>query len=364
MKIKDIVDALEKFAPLPLQDGFDNSGLQVGTTEVEVTGALLCLDVTEEVIDEAISNNCNLIVSHHPLFFHPLKRLVGDDYVQRCVMKAVKNDIVLYASHTNMDNASGGMNYLIADKLGLTPLHPLVSAKNMLLKLVTFVPLAQADDVKNALFKAGCGCIGNYDSCSYNVEGDGTFRALDGTHPFCGEIGEHHVEREVRVETILPAYLKSKVTRALLESHPYEEPAFDFYTLANSWSQAGDGLLAEYEQPMDDIDFIKLVKNVFHVECVQYNVLSGKKIKKVALCGGAGASFIGDAIHCRADVFLTGEIKYHEFFGFEKQIMLMAIGHYQSEQYIGEVFKKIILGKAPHLNVVITEINTNPIKYF
>lgn len=235
MKIKEIVSALERFAPLPLQDGFDNAGLQIGLTDAEATGALLCLDVTESVIDEAIAMGYNLIISHHPLIFKGYKSITGKDYVERCILKAIKNDIVIYSAHTNLDNAPGGVNFKIAEKIGLKNVRVLEPKENNLVKLVTFVPAAQADAVRNALFSMGCGHIGNYDSCSYNLEGEGTFRAQEGSNPFCGNIGELHHEKEIRIETILPAYKKGEAIRTLLAMHPYEEPAFDIYPLQNAW---------------------------------------------------------------------------------------------------------------------------------
>ena len=232
MKIKEIVSALERFAPLPLQDGFDNAGLQIGLTEAEATGALLCLDVTEAVLDEAIALGYNLVISHHPLIFKGYKSITGKDYVERCILKAIKNDIVIYSAHTNLDNAQGGVNYKIAEKIGLKNLKVLEPKENSLIKLVTFVPDAQADSVREVLFAAGCGNIGNYDSCSYSLKGEGTFRAKEGTHPFCGTIGELHHENEVRIETILPIYKKAEVVKALLSVHPYEEPAFRLVSVA------------------------------------------------------------------------------------------------------------------------------------
>ena len=225
MKIKEIVSALERFTPLPLQDGFDNAGLQIGLTDAETTGALLCLDVTEAVLDEAIASGCNLVISHHPLIFKGYKSITGKDYVERCILKAIKNDIVIYSAHTNLDNAPGGVNYKIAEKIGLKDVRILEPKENCLIKLVTFVPTAQAEEVRNALFTAGCGYIGDYDSCSYNTEGEGTFRAQEGSKPFCGNIGELHHEAEVRIETILPEYKKREVIRTLLLTHPYEEPS-------------------------------------------------------------------------------------------------------------------------------------------
>ncbi|HJF92625.1 MAG TPA: Nif3-like dinuclear metal center hexameric protein [Mediterranea massiliensis] len=363
MKIKEIVSALERFAPLPLQDGFDNAGLQIGLTEAEATGALLCLDVTEAVLDEAIGLGYNLVIAHHPLLFKGCKSITGRDYVERCILKAIKNDIVIYAAHTNMDNAWGGVNFKIAEKLGLKNVRVLEPKEEALVKLVTYVPVAQAEEVRNVLFAAGCGCIGRYDSCSYNVEGSGTFRAQEGTHPYCGAVGELHTEAEVRIETIVPAYRKAEAVRALLKVHPYEEPAFDLYPLQNTWQQAGAGVIGELEKPETELEFLKRVKKTFEVECLRHNKLMGREIQTVALCGGAGAFLLPLAIRQRADVFLTGEIKYHEFFGHEGEILLAETGHYESEQYTKEIFYTIIRDLFPSLDVQQTRVNTNPIKY-
>ena len=307
MKIKEIVSALERFAPLPLQDGFDNAGLQIGLTDAEATGALLCLDVTEAVLDEAIALGYNLVISHHPLIFKGYKSITGKDYVERCILKAIKNDIVIYSAHTNLDNAQGGVNYKIAEKIGLKDLKVLEPKENSLMKLVTFVPAAQADMVRNALFAAGCGNIGNYDSCSYNLEGEGTFRAKEGTHPFCGTIGELHREGEVRIETILPVFKKSEVIRTLLSVHPYEEPAFDLYLLQNDWTQAGSGIVGELEEPETELEFLKRIKKTFEVGCLRHNKLTGREIRKVALCGGAGAFLLSQAIRSGACLLYTSD---------------------------------------------------------
>ena len=363
MKIKEIVSALERFAPLPLQDGFDNAGLQIGLTEVEATGVLLCLDVTETILDEAIALGYNLVISHHPLLFQGCKSITGKNYVERCILKAIKNDLVIYAAHTNLDNVAGGVNHKIAEKIGLTNVKVLDPKEDSLLKLVTFVPFAQAEKVRKTLFDAGCGCIGGYDSCSYNVEGKGTFRAKEGRHPYCGHIGELYVESEVRIETILPNYQKTKVLKALLDAHPYEEPAYDFYPVQNLWQQAGAGVIGELEQPETELGFLRRIKKTFEVECLRHNKLTGRKIQKVALCGGAGAFLLPLAIRSQADAFLTGEIKYHDYFGHEAEILLAEIGHYESEQYTKEIFYTIIRDLFPNLEVQMAKVNTNPIKY-
>lgn len=363
MRIKEIVSALERFAPLPLQDGYDNAGLQIGLTDVETTGALLCLDVTESVLDEAIMLGYNLVISHHPLIFKGYKSITGKNYVERCIMKAIKNDITVYSAHTNLDNAPKGVNYKIAEKIGLSNLRILETKENALLKLVTFVPLMQAEKVRQALFNAGCGNIGNYDSCSYNTEGEGTFRAQIGTHPFCGNIGELHSEKEIRIETILPTFKKAEVISALLAIHPYEEPAFDLYPLQNDWQQAGAGIIGDLDTPETKMNFLKRIKEIFKVGCLRYNAFSGKEIKSVALCGGSGAFLIPLAIQNKADVFITGEIKYHEYFGHEDKILLAEIGHYESEQYTKELLYSIIKNLFPNFALQISKVNTNPIKY-
>ena len=364
MKIKEIISALERFAPLPLQDGFDNAGLQIGLTEAEATGALLCLDVTEAVLDEAIALGYNLVIAHHPLIFKGYKSITGRDYVERCIIKAIKNDLVIYASHTNLDNASQGVNYKIAEKIGLKNIQILDPKEQSLLKLVTFVPIRHADSLRKALFAAGCGCIGNYDSCSYNLEGTGTFRAHDNTHPYCGEIGKLHEEPEVRIETILPAYLKPTVLKTLYSEHPYEEPAVDFYRLENRWMQTGSGIIGELENLEAESDFLKRIKKIFEAGCIKHNKLMGREIQKVAVCGGAGAFLMPHAIRQGADVFITGEIKYHDYFGHENEILLVEIGHYESEQYTKEIFQTIIRDSFPNLPTQISKVNTNPIKYF
>jgi dinuclear metal center YbgI/SA1388 family protein len=364
MQIKEVVDALERFAPLPLQDGFDNAGMQIGLTEVEATGALLCLDVTEDVIDEAVACGCNLIVSHHPLIFKALKRVTGRGYVERCVMKAIRHGVAIYSAHTNLDNAFGGVNYKIAEKLGLTNVRALEPSNGHLLKLVTFVPTDYADKVRAAMFAAGCGQIGNYDCCSFNQDGYGTFRAHEGCNPFCGSINELHRENEVKIETIVPAYCKDAAVRALLEAHPYEEPAYDIYALQNDWDRVGSGIVGELEEPITELDLLKTLRDKFAVECVKHNSLSGRAIKRVALCGGAGAFLLQNAIKGKADAFITGEIRYHDYFGHDDEILIAEIGHYESEQYTTEILSDVIGRSCPGLRLLKSNINTNPIKYF
>lgn len=363
LKVKDILREIEQYAPLPLQEGFDNAGVQVGDISQPAAGALLCLDVTEEVIDEAIETGCNLIISHHPLAFKAFKSLTGATYVERCLMKACKHDLVVYAAHTNLDNAVGGVNFRLAEMIGLQNVRILSPQKNALLKLATFVPEAYAELVRSALFNANAGSIGSYDSCSFSLSGEGTFRASEGCTPFCGEVGELHTEKEVRIEVVLPAFRKAAVTRALLSVHPYEEPAFDFYPLANAWSQAGSGVVGELPEGEDELGFLLRIKDLLGAECVKHSALTGKQIREVAICGGSGAFLVGEAIAYGADVFITGEAKYNDFYDVENRILLAVLGHYETEVCTKDIFYKIISKKFPTFAVHYSNVNSNPVKY-
>lgn len=363
LKIKDILAAIEHYAPLALQDDFDNAGLQVGDAGQPATGALLTLDVTEAVIDEAIVRGCNLIIAHHPLAFHAFKSLTGSTYIERCMMKACKYDLVVYAAHTNLDNAAGGVNYRLAELIGLENVRILKPARGALLKLVTFVPEAYAEATRTALFNAGAGHTGGYDSCSFNLAGEGTFRALEGAHPFVGEVGRLHAGREVRIETVLPAYRQAAVLRALLSVHPYEEPAFDFYPLANQWQQAGSGIVGCLAESEDERDFLLRMKELFQVDCIRHSAFTGRPVREVAVCGGAGAFLAKEAMAYGADVFLTGEAKYNDFYDVDGRILLAAIGHYESEICTKDIFYDIISKKFPTFAVHFSNVNSNPVKY-
>ena len=363
MKISQIIETLEDFAPLELQESFDNSGLQVGDVSQQVKGILLCLDVTEDVLEEALDLDCNLIISHHPLLFKPIKKLTGKTYIERCVTKACKNDLVIYAAHTNIDNVSGGLNYYLAEKLGLQNLRILNPKNECLLKLVTFVPELHAETVRNALFNAGAGCIGNYDSCSFNVQGAGTFRAGEKANPFIGNRGELHTEPEIRIETIIPALKKSTLLRALLAVHPYEEPAYDFYPLANELKKNGSGIVGVLPFAEEEETFLYRLKSVFKLQNLKHSPLTGKEIREVALCGGSGAFLIPDAISYGADVFITGEAKYNDFFDVENRILLAVIGHYESENITKELFYDVITKKITNFAVHFSTTNTNPVNY-
>ena len=363
IRIKDILKEIEKLAPLALQDSFDNSGVQVGNVNQPATGALLCIDITEAVIGEAIERGYNLIIAHHPLIFKPFKSLTGVDYIERCIMQACKHELVLYTAHTNLDNAVGGVNYKLAELLGLQNVRVLSPQKGNLLKLVTFVPEESAEIVRTALFHAGAGSIGNYDSCSFNTNGTGTFRASTNCNPFRGEIDELHHEQEVRIETILPSFLQTAVTRALLSVHPYEEPAYDFYALENTWKQAGSGIVGELLSEEDELLFLQRLKDIFKTDCIRHSPLTGKKVREIAICGGSGAFMLSEAIAYGADVFLTGEAKYNDFYKVEDKILLAIAGHYETEICTNDIFFDIISEKFPTFAVQIANTNSNPVKY-
>lgn len=363
MRIKEIIQTIEQIAPLPLQEEYDNSGLQVGDVNREVTGILLCIDVTENVIEEAISLDCNLIISHHPIAFRPFKSLTGKNYVERCMIQAIRNDIALYAAHTNLDNARGGVNYKLAEMLELQNVKILQPLENALLKFVTTVPLQHAESVRNALFNAGAGYIGNYDSCSYNLEGEGTFRAKEGANPHVGEIDQLHFEQEVRIETVIPVMKKEEVLRSLLAVHPYEEPVFDFYPIANDWPQHGSGVVGVLPEPMSEQEFLYLLKDIFNLPTIHHSKMQGRDIRDVALCGGAGAFLIPKAIAYGADAFITGEAKYNDFFDVEGRILLAVVGHYESEICTKDVFFDLISRKFPTFALHKSAFDSNPVKY-
>jgi dinuclear metal center YbgI/SA1388 family protein len=363
LRIKDILKEIEKLAPLPLQESYDNAGVQVGNVNQLATGAILCLDVTETVIDEAIETGYNLIIVHHPLIFKPFKTLTGANYIERCIIKACKYDVVIYAAHTNLDNVAGGVNYKLAERLGLQNIRILSPQKGKLLKLVTFVPETSAEVVRTTLFHAGAGTIGNYDACSFNVQGTGTFRASENCQPYCGEIGELHYEKELRIETILPSCLKASVTRALLSVHPYEEPAFDFYPLENEWKQAGAGIVGELPEEEDELVFLQQVKEVLEADCIKHSTLTGRKVREIAVCGGSGAFLIPEAIAYGADIFITGEAKYNDFFDVEDRILLVVTGHYESEVCAKDIFHDVISKKFPTFAIQNSKTNSNPVKY-
>ncbi len=364
IKVKDIISHLEYFSPPALQEDYDNSGLQIGDPDMPVIGILITLDVTPEIITEAVSNNCNLIISHHPLTLSGVKKITSESTTGLIIMDAVQKKIAIFSAHTNLDSVKNGVSGVLADKLGLVKCQVLDPRKNLLVKLVTFVPVSDSEKVKTALFKAGAGHIGNYDSCSYSTQGLGTFRGNELTNPYVGEKGKIHTEEELRIETIFPDYLQNHVVEALIKSHPYEEPAYDLYQLKNQWDQAGFGIIGEFTEPLPTNMFLQKLKSITKTGCIRYTETEKKSVKKIAVCGGSGSSLIKKALSAKADVFVSGDFKYHQFFDTTKNMMIADIGHYESEQFTKELFFELLTKKIPNFAIHLSKVNTNPIKYY
>jgi dinuclear metal center YbgI/SA1388 family protein len=362
MKLNELTGFLEQWAPPAYQEEYDNSGLLVGHGP-EVSSALITLDCTEAVLDEAIQKGCDLVIAHHPIIFKGLKRFTGKNYVERTVMKAIRNGISLYAIHTNLDNVHTGVNSKIGELLGLENLQILSPKKRLLKKLYTFVPKEKAGEVRNALFTTGAGGIGNYIECSFNAEGFGTFRAQEGADPYAGKINEQHHEPEIKMEIIFPAYLESKVIRKLLEIHPYEEPAYDIITLDNAFAAVGSGMTGNLPEPVNTLEYLRRLKTAFNCGTIKYTQPVGESVRKVSFCGGAGFFLLPEAIHSGSDLYITSDIKYHEFFDADGKITLADIGHFESEQFTKQLIAAEIRKKFPNFAVLISETNTNPVNY-
>ena len=363
MKVKDICSYLDTVVPISFQESYDNSGQQVGDPDKEVNAAMISLDITEDVIDEAIIAGCGLIITHHPLLFSPLKKLTGKTYAERILVKAIKNEIAIYSSHTNLDVLNTGVSRKMAEKLNLQNIKVLSPLKNKLLKLVTYIPEDHFEKVREAIFEAGAGVIANYDKCSFSLAGTGSYRAGEDTNPFAGKKGNFHLEKEVRFETIMPAHLRDQVIGALITMHPYEEVAYDIYALENEYKEAGLGCIGELPEAIEEEAFLKYLSDIFNAEGVRYSKFTGKRIKMVALCGGAGISLLSNAMNAGADVFVTSDIKYHDFFNAGNSILLVDTGHYESEKYSTEILYDLIIKKFPTFAIRFSETNTNPINY-
>ncbi|MGB6035684.1 MAG: Nif3-like dinuclear metal center hexameric protein [Cryomorphaceae bacterium] len=363
-QIKEICSYLEQWAPPAYSESYDNVGLLVGDRNEEVNGILVSLDCTEAIIDEAIDQGCNMVVSHHPIVFKGLKRLTGKTYVERTILKAIKNDIALYAVHTNLDSVLTGVNGKIADLLGLINRKILNPKREALSKITVFVPKEQAEAVRTAMFEAGGGLIGNYSSCSFYIEGTGTFHPENGAQPAVGSVGKIQIEQETRVEMMFPSYLSSGILAAMKEAHPYEEVAFYLHSLENENQYVGSGMIGELTEEKEGRDFLKFLKDSMHLEVVRHTASLDRKISKVAICGGSGSFLLSDAKRSGADVFITGDFKYHEFFDAEGELMVADIGHYESERFTIDLIADYLRENFTTFAVRLTEENTNPIHYF
>ncbi|SHN34173.1 dinuclear metal center protein, YbgI/SA1388 family [Cyclobacterium lianum] len=361
--IKDIISHLESIAPTSYQESYDNAGLIVGDPADQVKGIICCLDVTEAVVVEAKEKGCNLIVAHHPIVFKGLKRLTGRDYVERTVIKAIKENIAIYAIHTNLDAVYRGVNQKIAEKIGLSATKILAPKKGLLSKLTTFIPRKNTDEVLSALYEAGAGTIGNYARCSFQTEGQGTFLPLENARPHIGSRGTEERVAEKRVELMLPAHLETKVLQALQNAHPYEEVAYYLQPLQNAHQEVGAGMIGNLAEPLSGMDFLRHLKDSMDLQVLKHTAILDRKISRVAICGGAGIFLLGQAIKSGADVFVTADVKYHEFFDADQRILLADIGHYESEIYTKELLKDLLSQKFSNIATYLTNVVTNPISY-
>jgi len=363
MTVKNITDYIEELAPLAYAEDFDNVGLLVGNYNKEITGVLVVLDTLENTIDEAIDKKCNLIISFHPIIFKGLKRITGNNYVERAVLKAIKNDIAIYAIHTALDNSSQGVSAKMCEILGLKNTNVLIPQKGNIKKLTTYVPHKNADSLRNSLFEAGAGNIGNYNNCSFNIEGTGTYQGNENSNPVLGKKGTMHTEPETFISVIFEKHLEGKILNTLFKNHPYEEVAYDVVTLDNKHLEIGMGMVGELNEKMEALSFLRFLKQKFNLKTLRFTDLNNKKIKKVALLGGSGSFAISHAKHSGADIYITSDLKYHDFLSAENEIILADIGHYESEQFTKNLIVDYLTKKFTNFAIILSEKNTNPINY-
>lgn len=364
MKLKEVIHQIEKTIAMPQAEDFDNVGLLCGNSENEVSGILICHDALESVVDEAVKKGTNLIITFHPIIFSGLKSITGKNYVERAVMKALENKIAIYAVHTAFDNHYFGVNYGICERLGLQNHQVLMPKKNNLKQLVTYVPINFSEKVKNALFEAGAGNIGFYDECSFGVGGTGTFRPMEGANPFVGEADKREYTEEEMLSVIFESFKQGQILNALQSAHPYEEVAYQIYSIDNENQFAGLGRLGDLPNEMDENDFLQFVKDRFNLKVIRHSDYNGKKIKKVGILGGSGASGINAALKKKCDAYLTGDIKYHDFFRHENQMLICDIGHFESEQLVSQQLFELLSEKFTKFAVLKSVEKTNPVNYF
>lgn len=363
MLIKEVINIIEEFAPLNYAEDFDNVGLLVGNASEEVKGALITLDTLEATVDEAIAKNCNLIISFHPIIFSGLKKLTGKNYVERTVLKAIKNDIAIYAIHTALDNQHKGVNDMIAEKLGLVNRQILIPRIDSIKKLQTYVPVSDAAKVREALFQAGAGNIGNYKNCSFNVQGSGSFKGNEDSNPVVGKKGTIHFEDEIQIGITYKKHLESKILKALFQSHPYEEVAYEIHSLENRNQQLGMGMIGELETPVDGKSFLTQIQETFNSNGIRHSEILATPIKKVAVLGGSGAFAIENAKNAGADIFITADLKYHDYYKAEQKMVVADIGHYESEQFTKNLLYSFLSKKISSFALILADTNTNPIHY-
>jgi dinuclear metal center YbgI/SA1388 family protein len=364
MKLTHILTLLEEMAPLSYAEDFDNVGLLVGNTNQEITGILVCHDALEAVIEEAVAKNCNLVVCFHPILFSGIKKITGKNYVERAILKAIKNDIAIYAVHTALDNHQNGVNKIFCDAIGLQHSKVLIPKENYIQKLVTYTIPENAEKLRNALFEAGAGKIGNYEDCSFSSNGMGTYMGNEASNPEIGERFEFVETQEIKIEVTFEKHLQAKILKALFNNHVYEEVAYEIYQLENKHQNIGLGRIGELEQPLSEHDFLDLVKEKLDCGGIRHSAFTGKTIKKVAVLGGSGSFAIKNAINSGADAYLTADLKYHQFYEAENQLLLADIGHFESERYTKNYIVDFLKEKITNFAIILSEENTNPVKYF
>lgn len=363
MKIKQIIDVLEEMAPLSYAEDFDNVGLLVGNPQQDISGILVCHDALETVIEEAIEKNCNLVVCFHPILFSGLKKITGKNYVERAVIKAIRHDIAIYAVHTALDNHKEGVNKIFCEALSLTQTQILLPKSSYIKKLITYAPIEETATIKQALFKAGAGQIGNYEDCSFVTTGTGSFRGNEQSAPTLGTKQELQTVAESKIEVTFEKHLESKVLRALFDTHSYEEVAYEIYTLENTYQHIGMGMIGELEVAMSETDFLEYVKIRTQTGGIRHTPFLNRPIKRVAVLGGSGSFAIKAAIQQGADAFITADLKYHQFYEAENQILLADIGHFESERYTKNYIVDYLTKKMPNFAIILSSINTNPVNY-
>ncbi|SEH57871.1 dinuclear metal center protein, YbgI/SA1388 family [Epilithonimonas hominis] len=364
MKIKEFINEFEQIIPVRQAEDFDNVGLLCGNPEREISGVLIAHDALEFIIDEAIEKNFNLILCFHPIIFSGLKSITGKNYVERAVLKALENKIAIYAIHTAFDNDYFGVNYKICEVLGLKNQQVLMPKKNQLKKLEVYVPTDSAEKLRNALFVAGAGNIGFYDECSFTIQGDGTFRPLEGSNPVTGTHNERENANEVLINVIFEDYKTNQILFAMKENHPYEEVAYQLITLENDNQYTGLGRCGNLEQEMDELDFLTFIKQKFNIDIIRHSSLNNKKIRTIGVLGGSGASGIKAAMSAKCDAYITGDVKYHDFFFAEGKMLICDIGHFESEQFVVQQLFEILSEKFTTFAIAKTTQKTNPVNYF
>jgi dinuclear metal center YbgI/SA1388 family protein len=362
--IQELTDFMASLAPPAYQEDYDNAGLIVGNPATTITGVLLALDCTENVVAEAVRRGCNVVVAHHPIVFRGLKKLNGKNYVERTVIDAIRADVALYAIHTNLDHVAHGVNAMIASRLGLSKVRVLAPKRQLLMKLTFFVPDQQSQTVLDALFATGAGHVGNYSECSFQLAGEGTFKPGIDTNPYLGEVGKLERVAEKRVEVLFPAHLETRIMQVLRRSHPYEEVAYYLHRLENEHQDVGAGAIGELPQPMSSSDFLGYVKERMNVNVIKYTPTEAPMVRRVAVCGGAGSFLLPNALSAQADAFITADFKYHEFFDAENRIMICDIGHYESEVFTKQLLFNHISKKFDNFALYLSEVNTNPVSYY